>query len=459
MAKQGSTDHDRKDMSQNDRLLEKAKRFVEKQEGKASDDRGGGSKSRRKHSLTEDDRDRDRHRHRSRRDRDYSHRRRRDRADSRRRKRSRSRSCVRSERSDDISERSRSKKHRRHRRDDHSDAKDTSRDKKKKKHDNKKERKRDKKKSSRKRDKDDCKPKVELYPLGPVASAPPDTQIDPEADYFAYHEHFRLYLYRSSGTYFEDLSSSETHKEFARFAKNFNEGKLEAGYYNHSNKLPPLAMEQCKRTQHKWAFKTSATEQQSLEMVRAGVRKQTEWSVENSSKPSAAAPSVGVRMPAPSTVPPRNNDGDGDGRHRKTPEEIADERAANRRLREHVKTTHEELTGGRADYGRERQLEKRRERADQLHGSAKDREAEAMGGPDLDDEALYGGGRVGGGEGFQGALAREKSRKAKREAKTAERIGELQQKEDEKAKAMLDMLGLSGIKPGQKIKIAPRKDG
>mmetsp|Transcript_33978 Transcript_33978/g.74523 ORF Transcript_33978/g.74523 Transcript_33978/m.74523 type:complete len:459 (-) Transcript_33978:51-1427(-) len=458
MTKHGSNEHDRKDVSQKDRLLEKAKRFVEKQEGKAIDGRGGGgSKSRRKRSLTEDNRDRDGHRHRSRRDRDSSHRRRRDRADSRHRKRSRSRSCVRSEISDDVSDRSRSKKRRRHRRDGHSDDKD--RNKKKKKHDDKKERKRDKKKIYRKRGKGDRKPKVELYPLGPLASGPPDTQIDPEADYFAYHEHFRLYLYRSSGTYFEDLSSAETHKEFAKFAKNFNEGKLEAGYYNNSNKIPPQAMEQCKRTQHKWAFKTNATEQQSLEMVRAGVRKQTEWSVENSSKPSAAAASIGVRMPALSPVPPRNNDGDASGHHRKTPEEIAVERAANRRLREHVKTTHEELTGGRADYGRERLLEKKRERAEQLHGSAKDREAEAMGGPDLDDEALYGGGRVGGGESFQGALAREKSRKAKREAKTAQRIEELQQKEDEKAKAMLDMLGFSGIKPGQKIKIAPRKDG
>ena len=242
------------------------------------------------------------------------------------------------------------------------------------------------------------------------------------------------------------MSSTETHQLFGKFAGKYNGGDLEEGYYE--AKLPEQALEECKRTQHKWSFKTNATEQQSLDMVRAGVKKQTEWSIPSDGNVNKGGPGPTSSAAAASAAgpPPRG---------RKTPGEIQRERAANRRLREHVKTTHEELAGGKADYGRERQLEKKREKANQLHGSHREREAEAMGGPTLDDDALYGGGRD---ASFQQALAREKSRKAKREQKRTERIDELQKKEDEKAKAMLNMLGLSNIKPGQKIQIAPRKD-
>ena len=72
----------------------------------------------------------------------------------------------------------------------------------------------------------------------------------------------------------------------------------------------------------------------------------------------------------------------------------------------------------------------------------------------MSDTAMYGGD----GASFQAALARERKRKAQKDDVKQARLQELQQKEQNKQKAMLDMLGLAGIAPGQKIKIAPRRD-
>jgi hypothetical protein len=123
---------------------------------------------------------------------------------------------------------------------------------------------------------------------------------------------------------------------------------------------------------------------------------------------------------------------------------------ANKRLREHVRTVGEELTGGRKD-GRERQLEKKKETAASLHGAARDREDAGV---ELGDADLYGDGNAE----FSTALARERRYKEKRSAEKESRLAELQQKENERQQAMLNALGLTGIKPGQKITIAPRKD-
>ena len=135
--------------------------------------------------------------------------------------------------------------------------------------------------------------------------------------------------------------------------------------------------------------------------------------------------------------------------HRRTPEERQRERVENRRLREHVRTVNEELTGGRKE-GRERQMEKRKQVSEKIHGAARERDAAGV---ELDDDALFGGSD-------RSQLERSKRRTAGREEKKQARVAELQNKEKEKQAAMLEMLGLSGkIKAGEKIQIAPRKDG
>mmetsp|Transcript_20697 Transcript_20697/g.29640 ORF Transcript_20697/g.29640 Transcript_20697/m.29640 type:complete len:115 (+) Transcript_20697:117-461(+) len=109
---------------------------------------------------------------------------------------------------------------------------------------------------------------------------------------------------------------------------------------------------------------------------------------------------------------------------------------------------------GKADHGRERMIEKKREQANRIHGAARDRENEA--GAELDDKAIYGG-EGGGDVSYEAALAREKKYRERKEAAKQERTSELLKKEEDKQKKMLEMLGFSGLKPGEKIKIAPRQ--
>jgi hypothetical protein len=55
-------------------------------------------------------------------------------------------------------------------------------------------------------------------------------------------------------------------------------------------------------------------------------------------------------------------------------------------------------------------------------------------------------------------VAGERQRRERREADKVARTSELLTKEAEKQKRMLEMLGLSGVKLGEKITIAPRND-
>lgn len=143
-----------------------------------------------------------------------------------------------------------------------------------------------------------------LVPMGSILGNPPKTILDPEQDYFAYHDHLRLYLYRHKGQYFEDLTSEEARKAFVKFCSKYNKGKLEEGFYN-EKELPMEAMEQCKRTKHKWTFATTMAEQKSLDTIKAGVKKQTLYNVKEVSKESHPPSSSSVRKVV---IPPRDDD-------------------------------------------------------------------------------------------------------------------------------------------------------
>lgn len=149
-----------------------------------------------------------------------------------------------------------------------------------------------KRKASTSRKEEKCKmPPRKLVDIGPIRKSPPTILLDPINDYFAYHDHLRLLLYRTEGTYFEDLSSIETHKAFAKFCLKYNKGKLERGFYQ--TELPQDALEQCKRTKHSWNFNTSAAEIKSLNVIKSGVKKQTSYDV----KPSSSTTTVKGPMP------------------------------------------------------------------------------------------------------------------------------------------------------------------
>lgn len=188
----------------------------------------------------------------------------------------------------DVQARKHSKKHRR---EDSRDRREDNRDKKhrSKKHhrsDRDAHRRRDPSKRSRKdmidsqtHRKHSHAEKKKLWPLGKISNTKVSEtqQLDADRDYFTYHNHLRLFLYRNRGTYFEDLSSSEARNAFEEFCQDYNDGKLEMAYYDSENGLPVEALDECKRTRHIWTFRTSETEKKTLVAVKDGVRKQTEY--------------------------------------------------------------------------------------------------------------------------------------------------------------------------------------
>eukprot|EP00986_Skeletonema_menzelii_P010763 scaffold5374_cov149-Skeletonema_menzelii.AAC.4 len=290
-----------------------------------------------------------------------------------------------------------------------------------------------------------------LVSLGEIVSEPPQELLDTDTNYFSHNSHLRLYLYRHYGIYFEDLTSEESHDAFKEFVSKYNDGKLETAYYEIKGKLPQEALDQCQRTQHKWNFKTNKVEMQSLKIVRDGVKKQTEYDADDIDKGGVMQRTQTATAVAAAPGPKSAIQSD-EQNNKLTYDE---RRRVDKRHRERIKVGNEEMFGtGKADFGRDRMIEKRREQANKIHGAARDRESEA--GAELDDKAIYGG--EGGGDiSYEAALAREKKFRERKEAAKHERNSELLKKEEDKQKKMLEMLGISGLKPGEKIKIAPRQ--
>lgn len=348
------------------------------------------------------------------------------------------------------------KKHskKKQRRDHHDDEEDRSSKKKKKKHHSsshdERKKKHEKKHKKHKKEshpqKESKKPpppkKQALYPLGDPLGKPPSELLDAQDSYFSHHTQFKVYLYREQGVAFNDLTSEETHEAFKRFVAKYNAGELETAYYEG---LPSQAIDECKMTQHKWKFRTNETDNKTLKVVQEGIRQQTEYDgAKTSSSGGVASSTAGV------AARPLEGHDDEEPRGRSAEDRYKD-RVSNKRLKMHVRTVEEELTGGRKE-GRERQLEKKKEVAEKIHGAA--REKGAL--PELTDAEIYGDAET---AAFQSQLAREKKRASKREAERSNRLAELQQKEAEKQQEMLRKLGLAGRKPGDKIKIQPRNDG
>ena len=296
---------------------------------------------------------------------------------------------------------------------------------------------------------------TKLVSMGQISHEVPMKLLDTDIDYFAYNSHLRIFLYRKYGVCFEDLTSDESHAAFEEFVTFYNNGNLELDYY--SSSLPQEALGQCLRTKYQWKFRTNKLEEQSLEMVRAGVKKQTEYS-ENGIN-------TGVLIPSRRDVDGDNNEHP--ALHRSS-DDIAAQRQSDKRHRERIVLANVEIHGieSKPDHGWERAREKKQQMSAKLHGAARDRDGDA--GIELDDDAIYGAGGFDGGRGrgrsrggeisYEEAVANERLRRERVEADKAARTSELLAKEAEKQKKMLEMLGLTGVKPGQKITIAPRND-
>mmetsp|Transcript_17180 Transcript_17180/g.28547 ORF Transcript_17180/g.28547 Transcript_17180/m.28547 type:complete len:427 (+) Transcript_17180:96-1376(+) len=419
-------DDDRGSESKEDRLLRKAREFVKRESRKGSESRSS------KRSSRDDD--------------DNDDRKKRSRGDDRRRR------GRRDDDDDDNSSRDDDRRKRKHRHKDdrkkRSSRRDDDSEEDRRRHHHKKHKKKSSKKEAHREEKTKKPKKLKidkskLYQLGDVLGRQPDRLLDVELDYFAYHQHLWVYLYRDEGIAFGDLTSEDARDAFVRFCEKYNKGTLQSSYYE--SVLPLEAIEESKTTTHKWAFQTNATEKESLHLIGEGVRKQTEYESAKAGLPAAATNLKPA--PRPAAVLPEK---EGGSRNSKTPKERLDERVANRRLRDHVRAAEDEFTGGRKD-GRERQMEKKQEKAAALHASARDREDMGV---ELGDADIYGGGS----NDFAAAVARQRKFKSKRATEKETRIAELKKKDQDRQEAMLKALGLTGIKPGQKIKIAPRND-
>lgn len=300
--------------------------------------------------------------------------------------------------------------------------------------------------------------------MGEPLGRSPDSKVNAEEDYFSYHNEFWIYLFREEGTCFNDIDNDESRAAFARFAKEYNAGMLEEPYYTRT--FPNEVIEESKTTKHSWGFKTTHRERKGLGDLQKGVRRQTEYSSSKDPTKTANNHQIDVRKVKSTTHSSQvirqpsnsNSNRNSNPAPRPTPEERRNEkRADDRRWKDRVRLTQDELTGGHKD-GKERQLEKKREHAGRIHGAHRDHEVEAAG-MELSDAALFGNdGDGGGGSGSRGSvLGRHRQKKERKDERQRTRIQELQQKEDERKNNMLKMLGLENLQGKKKLVIAPRK--
>ena len=278
-----------------------------------------------------------------------------------------------------------------------------------------------KKKAKKSRHEKKTNRREDLIKLKDPLGKPPVHLIDPENDYFTKHQEFVVYLYREEGLTFNDLSSDDSRRYFRRFAKKYNRGDLEEDFYDGGG-LPADVVGQVKTTKHNWDFSRD-------KLLSYEVDSSSRIAPKNESNPKG-----------------KGVDTDTDEKDRR----VRESKSANKRLREHVRVAEEEFAGGRKE-GHERRIEKKKELSRKIRDAAHDREAA----PEITDDHIYGDDS----SGFRAAVAREKKRKEARREAVNNRVRDLQQKEEEKQKAVFDMLGLGNLQPGQKIEIAPRKDG
>ena len=313
-----------------------------------------------------------------------------------------------------------------------------------------KKRKKHKKGSQRKNSKKESKlPKSSFTSMPPPINSAPGTLLSVD-DYFTRNKHLQVYVFRSSDgkKSLSDLSTDDSHQVFEKFIALYNKGKLPQPYYN--EKMDEMYVNECKRTTHSWGLKVGCVEKESLDLLKANIKQQTEDVVkltgEKKSFSSSARATVRARDDSnngPSLCQPVPGSGDGQGLNG------INRRLANKNLKDRIETGNAEIYGIEKREGHERLLEKRRETSAKLHGSARDRE-EVKSGIELSDADIYGNG------GRDDLLSRDKARRENKHSKQQDRVKELQAKEDKRKADMLASLGLSNLQGKGKITIAPR---
>ncbi|KAI0257400.1 hypothetical protein BJV78DRAFT_1366445 [Lactifluus subvellereus] len=250
-----------------------------------------------------------------------------------------------------------------------------------------------------------------------------------ESDYFLKSSEFRVWLKDEKHKYFDELSGEKARKYFHKFVKEWNRGKLDKSLYAG---VDPSKQSATSQTAYKWAFASKRTkaEDEVLRTARAEVGAATYGVDSGPSKPSDGR-SKRVQGPA---LPPQGD--------RTLAREAEDEKAAaereyqRKRDRAEARDRIEDMTGPR-EVGRERMLEKKRERREGDR-AFRERGDEGL---DVDEGTL-----MGGGDSFKAQIARRDAARArfeqKREGTREDKVSASRERAAairEKDKATMDM--------------------
>lgn len=251
-----------------------------------------------------------------------------------------------------------------------------------------------------------------------------------ESDYFLKSSEFRVWLKDDKRKYFDELSGEKARKYFHKFVKEWNRGKLDKSLYAG---IDPSKQSATSQTAYKWTFASKRTraEDEALQAARAEVGAATYRAGGEPSSRTGDGSNKRVQGPS---LPPQAD--------RVLAREAAEEQAAagrnyqRKRDKAEARDRVEDMVGPR-EVGRERMLEKKRERRE---GDRAFRE-KGDEGLEIDEGTLLGGGNS-----FKAEIARRDAARAKfqqkRESAREEKISATRERASairEKDKATMDM--------------------
>ena len=259
-----------------------------------------------------------------------------------------------------------------------------------------------------------------------------------KGDYFLKSTEFRVWLKEHKGKFFDDQTTKENKKHFVKFCRAWNEKKLEQKYYDGIHKSGQDTT--VGRTKHTWAFAKNLDGNTKMELD--SMRDNIEYLTNKD------APVEGMKMrtkPPPSSGV-RNHplDDDPDRARINQLQSKAPWKAYNRHDREVMDELAPKATG------REALIEKRKEVGAKIHGAAKAREEDRDGLGGYSEDRLMG---TAGNDSFKAAVARRDAFHKRKNDERADRVAEIQQKEDARMKAFMASMGIT---PGQKIVMRER---
>jgi len=249
-----------------------------------------------------------------------------------------------------------------------------------------------------------------------------------ESDYFLKSAEFRVWLKEEKHKYFDELSGDKARRYFHKFVKEWNRGKLNKSLYAG---VDPSKQSATSQTAYKWDFASKRTkaENDALQVTRTEVGAAT-YGVGNADGPSMTSGDDRSKRVQGPTLPSRAD--------HILAREAAEEQAAAERVyqrkrdKAEARERIEDMVGPR-EVGRERMLEKKRERRE---GDRAFRE-KGDEGLEMDEGTL-----MGGGDSFKAQIARRDAARAKRGAAREDRMSASQERAAairEKDKATMDM--------------------